>query len=287
MNKKVLSLLCALLLCFAFALPFAVAADADAEPGETMALFSSDDAISDAVSAYMGAPVTVGDYADLLTEAQELVLKGQFSEIAEKYNVNVAVAAVQSLGGQTVENAAENYCKNEGNLQGDTILLYLAIGTRDFDIFATAGRAESIFFAKGREYIFRQVKSYLSEDDFYDAFHRFGEVCDDFLARDAAGEPYTEKSLPNEKSPICFVIAVGAGLLIGTVIMAKYKGELKTVRKRNEATSYIRQNSMQVQNAGEMFMYSRVSKVKRQTESSSGGAHSSHTSGGGHTSGKF
>lgn len=283
MNKKVLSVLCALLLFFALAVPFAFASDAD----ETMVLFNSEEDIAAAVADYMSTPVVVGDYADLLTEAEEIVLKGTFASIAEKYNVNVAVATVPSLNGQTVETAAENYCFNESNLQGDTILIYLAIDSRDFDIFATAGRAESIFFTEGREYIFRQVRPYLSDNDFNGAFTRFGELCGDFLARDAAGTPYTKKDLPNEKSPICFVIAIGAGILIGTLIMSKYKNELKTVRKRNEATSYVRPGSMQVTVANDMFLYSNVSKVKRQTESSSGGSHSSHTSGGGHTSGKF
>ncbi|MBQ6164857.1 MAG: TPM domain-containing protein [Clostridia bacterium] len=278
MNKRVLSGLCALILGLALLLPFAVPA---------FATGSSDDPIADAVSEYMSTPVVVGDYADLLTPAEETVLRGTYASLKELYNVNVAVATVQTLNGRTVENAVESYVANESNLDGSTVILYISMEDRDFDIFATIGRAENIFFDKGREYIFRQVKPLLSSGDYYEAFKRFGECCQDFLARDAAGDPYTARDLPNEKSPVCFLIAIGAGLLIGTIIMNKYKSELKTVRRRNEATSYVRQGSMQITMANEMFLYSNVSKVRRQTESSSGGSHSSHTSGGGHTSGKF
>ncbi|MBQ6019560.1 MAG: TPM domain-containing protein [Clostridia bacterium] len=284
MNKKLLSGFLAFLLIFALALPFGCAASAEGAD-DAVVLFASDDSMTVAANGWL----LVNDEADLLTDEQENALFAEFSSIKENHNVNVAVATVQSLGGQTVENAAEDYVYNKSGLGKDTIVLYLAIGSRDFDIFATIGRAEDIFFTEGREYIFSQVQPLLSSGDYAGAFSTFGRICGDFIARSDAGEPYTRSSFAKQrnKSPICFVIAVAAGLLIGTIIMSKYKAQLKTVHKRNEATGYTRPGSMRVTAANEMFLYSNVSKVKRQTESSSGGSHSSHTSGGGHTSGKF
>lgn len=282
MNKKFLSGLLAFLLIFALALPFGCAAFAE-EADESVVLFASDDSLTYAADGWL----LVNDEADLLTDEQENELFAQFSSTKENHNVNVAVATVQSLDGKTVEQAAEEYVYDLSGLGKDTVLLYLAIGSRDFDVFATIGHAEDIFFTEGREYIFSQVQPLLSSGDYAGAFGTFGRICEDFIARSDAGEPYTRSSFAKKKSPVCFLIAIGAGILIGTLIMSKYKNELKTVRKRNEATSYVRPGSMQVTVANEMFLYSNVSKVKRQTESSSGGSHSSHTSGGGHTSGKF
>lgn len=289
MNKKLLSGVLTCLLVFVLALPFGCAAFADDADGATAAFAEADpsDEIAAAVSAFMNEPQIVADRADLLSDAEELILRDRFLSIKERYDVNVAVCAVQSMNMRTVEESAESYVANESNLDGDTVILYIAMGSRDYDLFATIGRAEDIFFAKGREHIVRRVQPLLSDGKYYDAFRTFGDLCEDFLARDAEGKPYTNLTVPKDKSPICFVVAIGAGLLIGTMIVGKYKNELKTVRMRNEATGYVRPGSMQVTNANEMFLYSNVTRVKRQTESRSSGGHSSHTSGGGHTSGKF
>ena len=52
----------------------------------------------------------------------------------------------------------------------------------------------------------------------------------------------------------------------GTLIL---KGQLKTVHKKNEAKSYIKAGSMNLQTQNDVFLYRDVRKIKKATDSNS------------------
>ena len=86
-------------------------------------------------------------------------------------------------------------------------------------------------------------------------------------------------------SPLWFIIAFGLGMIISGITVAGMKGQLKSVRPKFRADSYVRDGSLNVTASRDMFLYSSVSRTaKPEPESSSGGS-STHTSSSGTTHG--
>mgnify|MGYP000308516591 CR=1 FL=1 len=72
---------------------------------------------------------------------------------------------------------------------GDGILFLLDMGDRNWAI-ATHGYAIEVFTDAGQSYIMDQVKPYLSDGDYNEAFHKFATECDDFITQANEAEPY-------------------------------------------------------------------------------------------------
>ena len=63
------------------------------------------------------------------------------------------------------------------------------MGDRNWAI-ATHGYAIEAFTDAGQEYIMEQVKPYLSDGDYNEAFQMFAMECDDFIMQADEAEPY-------------------------------------------------------------------------------------------------
>ena len=95
------------------------------------------------------------------------------------------VVTVNSLEGKTAQAYAEDYFIDHGYGQGengDGILFLLDMGDRNWAI-ATHGYAIEVFTDAGQSYIMDQVKPYLSDGDYNEAFHKFATECDDLSRR--------------------------------------------------------------------------------------------------------
>ncbi len=166
------------------------------------------------------------------------------------------------------------------------------MGDRNWAI-ATHGYAIEAFTDAGQEYIMEQVKPYLSDGDYNEAFQMFAMECDDFIMQADEAEPYDVGNLPKEPFDVGanLLIALAVGLVAGVLITGNMRRKLKTVRKQDQAASYVRQGSMKVTRSNEYYLYSTVSKSAKPKNEDSGGGSSTHTSSSGDTfggsSGKF
>ena len=94
------------------------------------------------------------------------------------------------------------------------------------------------------------------------------------LLKDLPHAPLSPRVLP-----ICIVIGlVGAFLIVGSM-----KAQLKTVRKQEAAANYVKKGSMKLATRQDMFLYSKVDRVKKPEKDSS--ESSTHTSSSGTTHG--
>ncbi len=146
-------------------------------------------------------------------------------------------------------------------------------------VIATHGYAIEAFTDAGQEYIMEQVKPYLSDGDYNEAFQMFAMECDDFIMQADEAEPYDVGNLPKEPFDVGanLLIALAVGLVAGVLITGNMRRKLKTVRKQDQAASYVRQGSMKVTRSNEYYLYSTVSKSAKPKNEDSGGGSSTHT----------
>jgi uncharacterized protein len=267
-------------------------------------------------------PKIVDEY-DLLTTEQEEDLEEKARKIVDKYDMDVVIVTVWSLGGKSAEAYADDYFDYNGYGIGEDYsgcLFLLSMEYRDWAI-STCGDSIYALTDYGIEQLFESCKDYLSDDRDYKAFDVYLDQLDYYFRAYENGSPidgYHDSDVddyiiydPNDsdgtvhykRQPGTFdiirIVAVGvvAGLLIGGLVLWSLRSSMNTFRAQRNASSYIPAGSFHLTARRDVFLYSNVSKVRRQSNSgggsgrSRGGGSSVHRSSSGRShggrSGKF
>ena len=249
------------------------------------------------VSAEEDHPARLVDGADLLTAGEELELADYLDTISIDLNVDVAIVTVTSLDGKTAQEYADDFYDYNGyGMDGnDGILLLVSVDgeTRSF-AYTTTGAAEDVFSDSAMDRLDAAFLPSLRALEYNDAFWKFAESCNEIIY----AVLYTEDgTLPETDTGTeaflpgfgWVLLSLAIGIVLAFVVMAGYKGALKSVRAQAAANSYVRRGSMQLTMDRDLFLYRTVTatpKPKDRDSNSSSHTGSSGTSHGGR-SGSF
>ncbi len=228
-----------------------------------------------------GAPRLV-DSADLLDSSQEAQLLSQLDEISQRQQFDVVVVTVNSLGGKSAMDYADDFYDDGGYGYGDDrdgALLLVCMDERDWWV-STTGFGITAITDYGLENMSQQFLPDLQSGDYADAFATFAAVCDRFVTEARAGTPYDLQ--PSDQSVLVFMCLTGSlllGALVALLIVTSMKCKLKSVRPQPAAAAYTKPGSLQMTSKQDLFLYHTVSRRPRpkDTGSSSGGSRT-HTS---------
>ena len=238
------------------------------------------------------------DSAGLLSSVENEELLGKLDEISVRQACDVVIVTTNGLGGKTPTEFADDFFDYNGfgiGPDADGILLMISMEDRDWAI-STHGFGITAFTDAGQAYIMEQVLPSLGEGDFFKAFSKFSDLTDRFLEQAKNDAPYVAETLPKpEISPkeraVRILISAAISVLLALIPLAFLTSSHKSIRSQTHADTYVRDGSFQVTGGNDLFMYSRESRTKRETSSSSGGTSGTHTSSSGRThggsSGKF
>lgn len=240
-------------------------------------------------------PVSASEYyplfdePDLLTDSEENELIAKLENICSQKQMEVVVAAFETIGDYTPMEYADDFYDYNGYGYGenrDGLVLIIVMDTSDWWI-STRGSAIDAFTDAGIDYIGEQIVPYLSGGDYYGAFSRFVDQCAVFIDQANTGDPYNTHNLP--KAPfdkgMAAVIALVAGLLIAAIYTASLKGQLKSVQAQRAAGNYVKNGSMNVTNSRDFFLYRHVDRTEKSSSSDSRSGSGTHTSSSGATHG--
>lgn len=223
------------------------------------------------------------DNAKLLSEDEYSQLKEHIDTVSEKYTFDVVIVTEKSIGDKTPTEYADDFFDYNGYGEGDNhdgILFLLDMENRKWAI-STTGAGIPYFTDYGQEKIMDDVKPYLSDGEYYDAFDTFVTMCDDYINKAITDEPYDVNNQPKTIIPIYYIIfgGVGVGALVGFIVVLIMKSKLKTVRMQPLASSYVKSGSFNVTERSDLYLYRNISKTAKpkDNDSSSGGS-STHTS---------
>lgn len=218
----------------------------------------------------LAAPDPVTDNAGLLTEAQDRELS---SLLGEQGIGTLCVVTVDSLGGENVEDYAENWAETAGV----GVVFLIAMQERKWCITSSA-EYEGAIDGDAIDAISAQCVPYLSDGDYYGAFAVFAETCGYYLE---GYEPYVPSDGDVETEGggfgrflICLIIGLAAGGITAGIMA----GRNKSVRPKNSAADYVRSGSLQVTVSRDIYLYHHITRTpKPQNNSSSGGGGSRST----------
>jgi len=233
------------------------------------------------------------DDADLLSANETKKLEKLMNDVTEKYNCEIIIITERNHYGYIETYVNDYYDDNHLGLGPtfDGIMLYLSMADRDWWVI-TNGSGNTAIDVDGIDYIMKSVLKNLGNDNYYKGFESFVKQSEKFLKQAEKGDPYRYGNFPargleNPGANVLISIIIGAAIAI--VSCSGMKNALKTVQMQAKADNYVRQNSLNVVNGREGFLYRKVSRTVRQTSSSSSSGGSSGGGGGSRSSsgGKF
>lgn len=232
-------------------------------------------------------PSRLIDNASLLSDSEKTSLESKLDSISENQECDVVILSTNTLEGKTTTEFADDfYDYNNYGIGEDRSGVLLLINMEEHDWYiSTCGFGITAFTDAGIDYIGNEIKTYLKKEKYSKAFEVYADLCDKFITQAKTGEAYDKKNLPKKPFSIVLeiLISVGIGVAIGFVVGGFMKSQLKTVKKKAQATDYVDKDSLNITNSNEMFIFSRINRTAKPKEGNSGS--STHQSSSGSTHG--
>ena len=223
----------------------------------------------------------VVDFAGVIDSARLTRLNALADEISEKYQCDVAVAFVSTLGGKSVVDCADDFYDYQGYGYGandDGILLLVSVGEREY-AETTYGYGKTAFTDYGMtNYLEPRFTRYLGSNDWAGAAEQFINDAGELLRQAREGNPYdyhapqrVQKSL-KEVAPGAALISAIIGFFSGGIPTAAMKRKMTSVEKNYGAANYAK-GPLDLRYKDDRFLYANVSKtpIPRDTDHRSGG----------------
>ena len=162
----------------------------------------------------------------------------------------------------------------------------MSMSDRKYATFFYGPKAEYAFDAYGQELMEEEFLDDFRDDDWYDGFEDYLEVCDEYLARAEAGDPVRRDDSSaggSDGSGIgtTILVCLGISAVIAMIVCLILRGKMKSVRKGTHADAYVA-GSLNLTTSRDQYTHTTETRTKIEHESSdSGGGGSSACSGGG------
>ena len=221
----------------------------------------------------------VYDNAGLFTGGQINDWENQIEEIFQNEHFDIVLVTETSIGSATTQDYAADFYDYGGFGYGensDGILLLLVVGggvgNRDF-FMLTTGRGETVFNQRVLYDLEDEILPSLRRSDFSSAVSRFVNGVQRRLI-DARPKSPVEKA--GKRFPLLLILGTAVGLI--TVLIMKAR--MRTVRRKQNASSYIQKDSFRLTRRQDIYLYTTTTR-QRIVESSGGRGGGGFSGGGG------
>lgn len=215
------------------------------------------------------------DEAGLLSDDETAALTQNLQSLSGTYQCQIVLVTVPAVAQSDISAYASNmYDQYDiGYGQDKTgILLMVCMNPREFRIVSN-GSAANVLTDGRISSITERITPYLSDGDYAAAFNVFAQRCDYYYDGEINGFPF--------KTGQNIIISLVIGLIAGLIVAFVLKGQLKSVKKQDQANAYVRQGSMELTQSKDIYLYSNITRTAKQQSSSSSGSGSSRNIGGG------
>ena len=215
-----------------------------------------------AVPAQAASAALVDD-ADILTNSEEEALLQEMEDAATASGLDIVIVTVEDLDGQEPIDFADDYYNDEPY----EVLLLVDMGGRQWWIEGRDDGAD-IFTESVIDSIGDLMEEDLTDGYYADAFSTFLDEC----------IYYTDDSFDVAGS---LLLALIVGLVVALIVTLVWRSKLKSVRFKSAAGEYVRAGSLNVTGSHDLYLYSNITRIRRQQNTSSSSSGSSRSGGGG------
>lgn len=244
----------------------------------------------------------VVDNAGLLSTQEQAALEDKARSLGTEYGMDIVILTVDRLDGKRPQNYADDYYDYHG--YGDNgILFLLAMEERDWYI-STCGDAIYALTDYGIQKLGDTVIPYLSDGDYYNGFDAYLNALPYYLESFQSGAPvdgyadYSGDYYHGDQETIVYsqqkrspniLLSLVIGMVVAAAAVLIMRASMNTKRMQYSASDYMNPGSFHLRTQQDIFLYSNVTKVRRQENNNSsgggGGGSSVHTSSSGRSHG--
>ena len=224
--------------------------------------------VSASLSALSGPRIV--DNAGLLSQDEKSNLTRIIDSVSEKYQFDLVIVTEKSTGGNSVKAFADDFFDYNGygfGTEADGCLFLLSMENRDY-AFSATGRGIKILNGTAHDKIENDMLKLLAGNNYYRAFTVYVSVWEEFLELEAKGRSY---NFFHHYNLIITAVAWVIALVIGFCIVSFWKKAMNTALPATQAAAYVVPGSLSFTEKKDRFLYSTVTKTRRQTQSSGGG----------------
>jgi len=206
------------------------------------------------------------DEADLLTDGEEAALEKKLADVSGTYSAQIVVCTIASMDGADIDRFIDHLYDTMGFGYGenhDGVLLLVCMDPREYRILSN-GFAGVAIDGDAIDKMGDAFVSDLSDGNYAAAFTQFADQCVYYLDGYLNGFPFAF----GKNLLISLVIGIAVGLIVAFIL----KGQLKTVRKQDQANVYVKQGSMDLTHQSDIYLYRTVSRTKKSSSGSSSGS---------------
>ena len=234
-----------------------------------------------AVLPAWAASARIIDQADLLTAEEETILEDASYQFCTENSLDAVILTVNDLGGRSISALADDYYEQNGYGVGTDfsgLILVVSMAERELYI-STCGTAIDRLTDRELDSIISEISYELSDGNYFSAFVTFFDAVERNLDYDSAAVDSGGGATVN------WLLSILIGAVAAAITVMIMRSTMNTKRKQHSAGDYVRSGSYDLKNRQDIFLYSNVSKVKREQPSSSGGGTSVHRSSSGRSHG--
>jgi uncharacterized protein len=235
------------------------------------------------LSSPIFAQSRVIDNAGLLSGSEVAELKRLIANIASMYDFDLVIVTEKDIGAARPMDYADDFFDYNGYGLGggrDGCLFLQVTGSRDY-WFSTSGRGIEILNAPALDKLKSDAVKYLKRDEPMAAYRVFIRFWEELLTLDAKDKKY---NAVHAYAPYFYIAAWFISLIIAFIAAGVMRAKMSTVRPKTEANRFIIPGSLVFTRQQDIFLYSTVTRIRRDDSSSgshTGSSGSSHGGGGG------
>ena len=211
------------------------------------------------ITAFAAEDVYIYDGADLLTDEE-------YDELDEK--IRKASKDSDLIINIITDDYISDYSPDESS---DCVCLLISMDERDVMVKSNGSLGSEALPDSECQKIIDEITDELSDGDYAQAFDEYIDLVEEAVY-----------DVNHFNIAFNILVSIGIGLVVALIVVLVMKSQLKSVRFQSAAANYLKDGSLQVSNANDVFLYRHVNRVAKpkNNSSSSGGS-------GGSASGKF
>lgn len=211
------------------------------------------------------------DVANLVEDYEEAQITAELDEISESLQFDVVIVTVNSTGGKSMRDYADDFFDYNGYGMGDDFdgtLLLVNMEYREWYI-STTGYGIKALTDSDLDYIGENVADYLAVGEYANAFTMFAHLVEDEVLKAQDSEKLSVSEIL-VKIPIALVI----GGLISFIPVTFMKRKMNNVEMKREASDYMKRDRVAITDSRDIFLYRTVNRIRR--PQNEGGGSSTH-----------
>ncbi len=225
------------------------------------------------VTVSAGSNPVLADNAELFTDMEKQSLVNKLEEIYDEHDFSVILITdhYYSYPQDTLEEYLEENPYMDSDFEG--VVFGQDVELREYFTIGF-GYGQTVITDEALDAIDDTIVPYFKNDEYYEGYYEYLNLIEIFVEAADSGVTYSGPPSSFDDWIPAILIGLIVGIVVAFVVTGVMKSAMNTARKKEEASSYLKEETFNLTQSYDNFLYdtvTRTAKPKNNSSSSSGG----------------